>query len=250
MIDEHDAKERLREQYAAVSGDQEPCESSTCRAFDPMEHARSIGYSEEEIRSLPDGVICLGCGNPVALAELRAGEIVLDLGAGGGFDAFLAAQRVGPTGKVIGVDMTAEMVAKATENARKGGYTNVVFRQGEIENLPLEDESVDVAISNCVVSHCLDKIAAFKEIRRCLKPNGRLVLADLVTAGAFPSEALEDQVWGGWLAVASGKREYLDAIEQAGFREVVVVSEHGSPSADKDDRLRGRIISIRMKAYK
>ena len=177
--------------------------------FDPIQYARSLGYSEEELRGVPEGLVCHGCGNPVALAELQEGVTVLDLGAGGGLDAFLAAQRVGTTGRVIGVDSSAEMVAKATEAASKGGYTNVVFKVGRMEHLPLEDESIDVIISNCVINHAGDKLVVFKELIRCLRPGGRLVVTDLVAEGEFSQAALADDVWGEWLRVATGKQEYM-----------------------------------------
>ena len=140
---------------------------------DPVQYAKSLGYSEEELRGVPEGLVCHGCGNPVALAELQEGEIVLDLGSGGGLDVFLAAKRVGPTGRVIGVDSSAEVVAKAAEAASKGGYTNVVFKVGQMEQLPLEEESVDVVISNCVINHAADKLAVFREVFRCLRPGGK-----------------------------------------------------------------------------
>jgi SAM-dependent methyltransferase len=217
---------------------------------DPSEYAKSIGYSEQEIRSIPEGIVCRGCGNPTALAELREGETVLDLGSGEGLDAFLAARRVGATGKVIGVDASAEAVAKATQNAAKGGYANVVFEQGEMENLPLDDESVDVVISNCVLNHAAGKLAAFREAYRCLRPNGRMVVMDLVVEGAFSDEMLHDRLWGGWLAAAAGKRDYLKTIEKAGFREVLLVDETTFAMAESDERLRGKIVSIALRARK
>ncbi len=158
--------------------------------FDPVQYARSMGYSEEELQGVPDGLVCHGCGNPVALAELQEGETVLDLGSGGGLDAFLAAIRVGPAGRVVGVDSAAEAVAKATEAASEGGYANVVFEVGRMEQLPLKDESMDVVISNCVVNHAADKLAVFREVLRCLRPGGRLVLTDLVVEGEFSQAAL------------------------------------------------------------
>jgi len=243
-------RESLKQQYAAIADRRDSSQTSSSGAFDPVEHAKAIGYSDDEIQSVPQGVICLGCGNPIAVAGLKEGETVVDLGSGAGFDAFLAARKVGPKGKVIGVDMTAEMVAKATESARKGNCQNVLFKVGEIEHLPLEDDSIDVAISNCVVNHCPDKLAAFKEIRRCLKPKGRIVIADLVVVGTFPAEVLEDKTWGKWLAVASEKQEYLEAVGKAGFKGIAVVSERASPTAQKNERLRGRIISIVVKACK
>ncbi len=217
---------------------------------DPIQYAKSLGYSEHELRCVPEGLVCHGCGNPVALAELQEGEVVLDLGSGGGLDAFLAAKRVGPAGRVIGLDSSDERVAKATEAASKGGYANVVFEVGRMEQLPLEEASIDVVISNCVVNHATDKLAAFREMLRCLRPGGRLVLTDLVADGEFSQAVLADKVWGEWLRVALGKQEYLQNIEKAGFRNLVLVREAVFPMAEQDERLRGKIVSIGVKAYK
>ena len=239
--------QRTRRRYAKIATGAE------CHAghADPVAHAKSMGYSEEELKTVPvEAVMSLGCGNPVALAELRRGEIVLDLGCGGGLDAFLAAQRVGPTGRVIGVDVTPEMVKKANENARKAGLENVEFKHAPIERLPLDDGSMDVAISNCVMNHCSDKVRAFKEVYRVLKPRGRMCISDLVTAGEFSRDALKDEVWGEWLTVAQSKSDYLRAIEQAGFQEVTVEGEDAFPMAENDERLKGRIVSIRVAARK
>lgn len=218
--------------------------------MDSQEHARSIGYSDQELTGIPEGVVCHGCGNPIALAELQEGEIVLDLGSGGGLDAFLAARRVGPRGKVIGIDSSTEMVARATDNAAKGGYANVVFQQGEMGELPLGDESVDVVLSNCVLNYAEDKLKAFKEIFRCLKATGRMILTDLVAEGRFSEEALQDQAWGEWLRRALPKHDYLRTIEEAGFKEVVVVQETTFSMAESNDRLRGKIVNIGVKASK
>jgi arsenite methyltransferase len=216
--------------------------------MDSLEHAKSIGYSEQELARIPEGVVCHGCGNPTALAELKEGETVLDLGSGGGLDALLAARRVGPTGKVIGIDSSAEMVARATQNAAKGHYANVVFKQGEMANLPLDDECVDVVISNCVLNYAEDKLAAFTEVFRCLKPNGRTVVTDLVAEGGFSEDVLQDKLWGEWLRRALGKHDYLKTIEKAGFKEVVVVKETAFPMAENDERLRGKIVSLAVRA--
>jgi arsenite methyltransferase len=218
--------------------------------MDSLDHAKSIGYSEQDLAGIPEGVVCHGCGNPAALAELKDGETVLDLGSGGGLDAFLAARRVGPTGKVIGIDSSAETVARVTDIAAKGNYANIVFRQGEMGELPLGDQSVDVVISNCVLNYAGDKLAAFKEVFRCLKPNGRMVVADLVAEGGFSDEALKDNVWGEWLRRAFGRKQYLNTIEEAGFKDVAVVEETTFPMAESDERLRGRIVSLAVKACK
>ena len=199
---------------------------------------------------MPEGLVCRGCGNPVTLADLKEGETVLDLGSGGGLDVFLAAQRVGPGGKVIGVDASAEMVAKANENAAKSRCHNVMFKVGPMEQLPLEDRSVDVVISNCVINHATDKFTVFRELFRCLGPSGRMMVTDLMAEGPFTEATLADEVWGEWLARASGKRDYLEAIRRAGFTDVVVVAESVFPMAEADERLRGKIVSIAVKAYK
>jgi arsenite methyltransferase len=217
---------------------------------DPVQHAKSIGYTEEEMRSVPEGLATHGCGNPTALAELQEEETVLDLGSGGGLDAFLAARRVGSKGRVIGIDKSAEMVARATKYAAKGNYTNVVFQVGQMERLPLESESVDVAISNCVINHAADKSLVFKELFRCLQSPGRMMVTDLVAEGPFSQAALDDTVWGEWLTHASGKREYLEAIRTAGFEEIAVAAESQFPMAEADERLRGKITSIAVRAYK
>jgi SAM-dependent methyltransferase len=225
-------------------------DSNGARAERPLDWAKSLGYSEEEMKSVPQGVACRGCGNPTAMAELKAGEIVLDLGCGSGLDAFLAARNVGPTGRVIGIDASADVVNTARKHAATGDYQNVEFRVGVMTALPAEDQSVDVVISNCVINYSADISATFREIFRCLKPAGRILIADLVTQGEFSQDALEDPLWGEWLAGAVGKQVYLSAIDEAGFRNASVVAESLFPMAEKDDRLRGKILSIQVKASK
>jgi arsenite methyltransferase len=216
---------------------------------DPLEYAKLLGYCEEELRSLPEGLVCHGCGNPIALAELGPGEAVLDLGSGGGLDAFLAAKQVGPRGKVIGVDSSIEAVAKATTTASENGYTNVEFLVGSMEGLPLEDQSVDVVISNCVINHAADKRSVFEELFRCLRPGGRIVVTDLVAEGPFSETAMHDATWGEWLTHASGRQDYLKAIEKAGFRNVAT-SATTFPMAEQDERLRGKIVNLAVRACK
>jgi len=251
MKNEGDISESMKEQYATIAREGDSYCLGQAAPSDPVAYAKSIEYSEQEIRSVPEGtVMSLGCGNPTAMAELRQGETVLDIGCGGGLDAFLAAQKVGRTGKVIGVDMTPEMVEKARDNARKGRYDNVEFRVGEIEHLPLEDQCIDVVISNCVINHSPDKGAAFREIFRCLKSGGRILVSDLVVEGGFTEDIVHDKIWGEWIAGALAKREYVNAISKAGFRDVAIISESPFCVSEEDDRLKGKIISIQVKAYK
>jgi SAM-dependent methyltransferase len=186
-----------------------------------------IGYSKEEMNQVPEGAnLGLGCGNPVALASLREGQTVLDLGSGAGFDCFLAARAVGEQGRVIGVDMTPEMVQKAWENAKKGGYRNVEFRLGDIEYLPVIDNSVDVILSNCVINLSPNKPKVFAEAFRVLKPGGKLTLSDVVLLRPLPPVlAGSAAAYLGCVAGASLKKDYLHMLTEAGFADVEVVGE-------------------------
>jgi SAM-dependent methyltransferase len=242
-------KKVVRERYARVAKQSSPygalgstdMQSGTCcnasaspccsGSASAQTISRAIGYSEEELGSVPDGAnLGLGCGNPLALASLKKGETVLDLGSGAGFDCFLAADRVGKKGKVIGVDMTPEMLEKARENARKGDYKNVEFRLGEIENLPVADSSVDVIISNCVINLSTDKTRVFQEGFRALKPGGRLMVSDIVLLKELP-DAIKDSVtaYVGCVSGAMLKEDYLKAVKAAGFREVKILQETAFP---------------------
>jgi len=189
--------------------------------------SREIGYTDRELGSVPEGAdLGLGCGNPVALASLKEGETVLDLGSGGGLDSFLAANKVGATGRVIGVDMTPEMIDRARRNASKEKYRNVEFRLGEIENLPVADSSVDAILSNCVINLSLDKGRVFKEAFRVLRPGGRLMVSDIVLLKDLP-RAVKDSVaaYVGCIAGALRKETYLNHIRAAGFKDVEIVGE-------------------------
>ncbi len=183
---------------------------------------RQIGYSEEDLKDVPEGAnLGLGCGNPIALASLGEGETVLDLGSGAGFDCFLAAERVGPTGHVIGVDMTPEMIDRARQNAKAGGYEQVAFRLGEIEHLPVADASVDVVISNCVINLSTDKPAVFREAYRVLRPGGRLMVSDIVLNRELPESIRQSvEAYIGCLSGAILKDDYISEMKRSGFKKV------------------------------
>jgi SAM-dependent methyltransferase len=227
-------KKKVREGYARIAMKKTSCcapTSSCCGGSLPETISKSIGYSEAELDSVPDGAnLGLGCGNPVALASLKEGETVLDLGSGAGFDCFLAANKVGKTGRVIGVDMTLEMLDKARQNARKGKYDNVEFRRGEIEKLPVEDNYVDVIISNCVINLSPDKPAVFREAFRVLKPGGRLMVSDIVLLKELPDFIKESvAAYVGCISGAMLKDDYLGAVKAAGFKDVQVIEETTFP---------------------
>ncbi len=212
----------------------------------------AVGYTAEDLKLVPEmAILGVGCGNPTALAALKEGETVVDLGSGAGIDVFLAANRVGKSGRVIGVDMTADMVARGQQLAREHGFANVEFRLGEIEHLPLEADSVDVVISNCVINLTADKLASFREIRRVLKPGGRILISDLVTAGTLPADVRQSAIaWADCLAGAMDKEAYLETIRLAGFADVAVVAESPYEPPGMDERLNGKIISVKVRAFK
>ena len=228
----NDIRSAVRERYGAIATTSQSCCGGSGSSDDSCGCGRSqtspdFGYAAAELASLPDGAdLALGCGNPTALAGISAGETVLDLGSGGGIDCFLASTRVGPSGKVIGVDMTAAMITRARENAARGGYHNVEFRLGEIENIPAADSSVDLIISNCVVNLSPDKERVFAEAHRVLKPGGRMMISDPVLAKPLPGH-LKDNValLTGCISGALVKDEYIAAIRKAGFPTVTVEQE-------------------------
>ena len=224
----------VRESYADIAKSPDGCDCDCC-----------VGYSEEELRQVPTGSnLGLGCGNPLAIASLKEGEVVIDLGSGAGFDAFLAAGRVGEAGKVIGLDMTEEMVKRAKENAKKGKFANVEFKQGDIEDLPFEDDSVDVIISNCVINLAPNKENVFKEAYRVLKKGGRLMISDIVLAKSLPGELKNDEkLLVGCVGGAILKRDYLNLLKKAGFSNIEI---HGEVPAFLEDYA----ISITFSAVK
>jgi SAM-dependent methyltransferase len=233
-MDEDNVRKMVRKGYAKIAKQEKSCCCSepSCGSGDTKEISRKLGYSDEEMDSVPEGAnLSLGCGNPIALASLKEGEVVLDLGSGGGFDCFLAARRVGQKGRVIGVDMTPEMIDKARENARKGKYKNVEFRLGEIENLPVANDTVDIVISNCVINLSPNKQQVFKEAFRVLKPGGRMMVSDIVLLKDLPA-TIKDNVraYVGCISGAIIKDKYLEQIQKAGFEEVKVIEEAGFPA--------------------
>ncbi|MCX5704481.1 MAG: arsenite methyltransferase [Candidatus Omnitrophica bacterium] len=230
--------------------------SSCCSGVDQAKNiSKKVGYSDSEINAVPEGSnLGFGCGNPVAIASLKKGDVVLDLGSGAGFDVFLASPRVGKTGRVIGVDMTPEMVQKARVNAEKCNYENVEFRLGEIEKLPVEDNSIDVIISNCVINLSPNKEAVFKEAHRVLKSGGKLMVSDLVLAKDLPKE-LKDSIeaYVGCLAGTIKKDRYLKLITMAGFDDVEVISESSYPVNAMFDNFKAAqdaVVSIKVSAVK
>jgi arsenite methyltransferase len=223
-MDSHQIKAAVKEQYAKVAKGEATCGSLCGCAENAAGLAISFGYSAAELATLPEGAnLGLSCGNPQALAALQPGETVLDLGSGAGFDCFLAAHQVGPTGRVIGVDMTDAMLEKARANAAKSDLANVEFRKGEIEALPVDDDSIDVTISNCVLNLVPDKDRAFREIRRVLKTGGRLAVSDMAWAiepDAAVRKDLESLV--GCIGGALVLEDYVARLKQAGFSRVAV----------------------------
>lgn len=214
-----DIKRQVQENYGAVARAGGGLEA----AIDP----EAVGYAAEDLAKAPEGSnMGLGCGNPLALADLRAGETVLDLGSGGGFDCFLAANAVGSEGRAIGVDMTEDMIALAKRNAEKGGFANVEFRHGDIEAMPVADGEVDVIISNCVINLVPDKQKAFAEAFRVLKPGGRLHVSDIVlTCDELPEALVSVQAYVNCVAGAVSREAYLQGMRDAGFSDIRVHSE-------------------------
>lgn len=234
MFDETDIKEAVRDRYAGhASAGTSCCAPSTtragaascgCSSASTAHVSEQLSYDPDELTDIPEGAdLGLGCGNPLAMLDLREGETVLDLGSGAGIDCFLAAKRVGPTGRAIGVDMTPEMLDRARRNAANGGYDNVEFRLGEIEHLPVEDATVDAIISNCVVNLVPNKRQVFADALRVLRPGGRLSVSDIVLLGDVPL-AIRDSVeaYVSCLAGAILRDDYLGLIEEAGFDDVTV----------------------------
>ena len=262
---EQDIKKAVRENYAKVAVNSSCCcsgQATSCCGQPGMEKeiGSKIGYSDKDMEKVPEGSnLGLGCGNPIALASIKKGEVVLDLGSGAGFDCFLAADKVGTEGKVIGVDMTPEMIEKARGNAKKSGYKNIEFRLGEIENLPVENGSIDLIISNCVVNLSPDKDKVFKEAYRVLKPGGRIMVSDIVLTKELPDDIKNNTLaYVGCVSGAILKESYLKTIEKAGFKNIKVFDEGNFPIEFINNELPGivgsalekSVLSIKVSAIK
>ena len=218
----------------------------------PLQIAENIGYDTNELKTIPESsILGVGCGAPVNFANIQEGEVVVDIGSGGGIDVFLSANKVKQVGKVIGIDMTDEMLEKATSHAKQNGYTNVEFKKGDIEKgIPINDNVADVVISNCVINLTIDKVAAFKEIYRVLRSNGgRMVISDLATSREITPESADSEKWCSCIDGALTKEHYLHSIRKAGFSDIKVLDE--KLYMDGGDNIEGRrITSLAIKAVK
>ncbi len=243
-------KESIKEKYSEIARGSSGCgcqKSSCCPSSDP-EISKSLGYSEKEMNNVPEANLGLGCGNPIAISKIKKGDIVLDLGSGAGFDAFLAARKVGEKGKVIGVDFSEDMVNRANSNAKKYDYKNVEFKLGDIEDIPLEDGLIDIVISNCVVNLAPDKDKVFSEAFRVLKKDGRMFVSDIVLLGELTEEQKNNKdLIAGCVGGALQKEDYLSKIKKAGFKFRIL-------GEDKDISKRQyegiSLESLKVEAYK
>ena len=241
-------KQTIKDTYGKIASQKDGCGCECGFGPSAEEVSKSLGYSDSELDAVPDANLGLGCGNPTALGEIKEGETVLDLGSGAGIDAFLASKKVGYSGKVIGVDMTPEMIKKANKNAKKYGHTNVEFRLGDIENLPVEDNSIDVIISNCVINLAHDKTKVFSEAYRVLKKDGKMFISDIVLLKELSEEQRNDAdlvaacVGGGML-----KDDYLKTVSDVGFKYEILSENTGVGDNQFKDV---PIESLNLKIYK
>jgi arsenite methyltransferase len=275
-MNDDDIRKNVREGYAKIAKKERSgcgCGPSSCCGSTTVAEdlSKNVGYSDEELKSVPgEANLGLGCGNPVALASLKEGEYVIDLGSGAGLDCFLAAKKVGKTGKVIGVDMTPEMVEKARKNAATTDHTNVEFRLGEIENLPAADNYVDIVISNCVINLSTDKKRVFQEAFRVLKPGGRVMISDIMILRTLPEVIRKSvEAYIGCLSGAIMKEAYIRAMEEAGLQRVEILEEVNFPidymtndptaqaiikdakiPMDEIQSIAESIVSVKIRAYK
>lgn len=249
MKDE-DLKKFVKEKYSEIAKTStSSCCSTSCCGSGPESQAKQIGYSEKELEKVPQEAIKgLGCGDPISYLDFEEGEKVLDLGSGLGIDVFLASEKVGPKGKAVGLDASEEMVQKATQIAQSKGYENVEFKQGDIEEVPFEDETFDAITSNCVINLSPDKEKTYEEIYRILKPEGRVLISDIVTDGELPEKVRKNpDAWASCIGGAIEKEKYLNIIEKAGFGEIEVISQFPFYSRVE---LSAEIYSLEVKASK
>lgn len=247
-----EVKRSVRKTYSKVATNSNSCCCSCgCGSADQQtieEISKNVGYSEEELKVVPESNLGLGCGNPTAFSNIKQGDTVLDLGSGAGFDSFLALKKVGPTGKVIGLDMTEEMIDKAATLGKERGFSNVEFELGDIENIPLDDNSVDVIISNCVINLAPDKSQVFKEAYRVLKSSGKMYVSDIVLLGKLTEEQLKDEdLLTGCVAGALHKDDYLAKMEKAGFIVNIIGEDKGISKTQYNEL---PIESIKIEALK
>lgn len=267
--DKEQIQEVVKESYGKIVKEQQSCGCGCagCQT-DPAKFAETIGYSEDELKLIPkEANLALSCGNPIGLAGLKEGDIVLDLGSGAGFDCFLAASKVGLTGKVIGIDMTPEMIEKAKKNAEKNNITNVEFKLGYIENLPIENDSIDVIISNCVINLSTDKFKVFREAYRVLKPGGRIAISDIALLKELPKRIKESiEAYVGCVGGAMIIDEYKKAVAAAGLKKVQITIKGTSSCISfdtkdpigraildglgKDESLDSYVVSVYVEGYK
>lgn len=252
-------KEEVKERYGKIAlagkSSEGCCAPTECCGDDvsltsPIQIAKNIGYDSKELESVPESsILGVGCGAPVNFADIKEGEVVVDIGSGGGVDVFLSASKVKQSGKVIGIDMTDEMLEKARDNARRSKYTNVEFKKGDIERgVPIESSTADVVISNCVINLTIDKVAAFREIYRVLRNKGRMVISDLVTSKEVELESSNSEEWCNCIAGALTKENYIESIRKAGFNNIMILQE--TPYIEKDKADSRKITSVVIKAVK
>src|ERR687892_32993 len=264
-MQEQPIKQKIKERYGkiALTGTETCCaptidfksNASGSSCCSPIDSATVIGYETKELESIPKAsVLGVGCGAPLHYAAAKEGETIVDLGSGAGIDVFLSANKVGSSGKVIGIDMTDEMLEKATRNAKENGYTNVEFRKGDIEKrIPVDDNSADLVISNCVINLTTNKVDTFKEVHRILKQGqGRMVISDLVTDKEVPEDSVDSEKWCSCIDGALTKENYLESIRKAGFKDPEVLEAKLYTQEGSDDKIDGKreISSIVVKAVK
>jgi arsenite methyltransferase len=247
-------KEKINERYGkiALEGNSESCCAPTeccggSEAISAVQMAKNIGYDAKELEVVPESsILGVGCAAPVNFADIKKGEVVIDIGSGGGIDVFLAANKVKEFGKAIGIDMTDEMLEKARNNAKRSGFTNVEFKKGDIERgIPIEDSTADVVISNCVINLTLDKVAAFEEIYRILRTRGRMVISDLITSKEVGVDSADSEDWCSCIDGALTKENYIGSIRKAGFKNIEIAQE--TPYIEAEGR---KISSLVIKAVK